>query len=186
MPRSREREGFLPAQRQYNPSGQGISMWGCRTAHLGYAISRQAVQAAGSARRKPQIALPGLPNRIGVKDIIDTAHVPTEYGSPIYHGNRPSRDATIIVRLRAAGAVLVGKTVTAELAYYTPGPTRNPRGRRAAAGACLQSSAQRRRPSYALRPALLALRPCPRDGLWSCRPFGWSSRGDREPTQRPR
>jgi Asp-tRNA(Asn)/Glu-tRNA(Gln) amidotransferase A subunit family amidase len=68
--------------------------------------------------------LHGVP--VGVKDIFDTADQPTSYGSPIYEGARPARDATAVARLRAAGAVIVGKTVTTEFALFHPGPTRNP------------------------------------------------------------
>src|SRR6266550_4287323 len=63
---------------------------------------------------------------VGVKDIIDTAGVPTERGSALYAGRIAERDADVVRNLRAAGAVIVGKTVTAELAFYQPGPTRNP------------------------------------------------------------
>src|SRR6266566_10019827 len=63
---------------------------------------------------------------VGVKDIIDTAGVPTERGSALYAGRIAERDADVVRNLRAAGAVIVGKTVTAELAMAHPGPTRNP------------------------------------------------------------
>lgn len=63
---------------------------------------------------------------LGVKDVIDTADHPTEYGSVIYAGHRPSADAAAVLKLRHAGAVCLGKTVTAELAMFHPGPTRNP------------------------------------------------------------
>src|SRR5207247_6725746 len=63
---------------------------------------------------------------VGVKDIFDTAGVPTERGSALYAGRIAERDARDVRNLRAAGAVIVGKTVTAELAFYHPGPTRNP------------------------------------------------------------
>jgi Asp-tRNA(Asn)/Glu-tRNA(Gln) amidotransferase A subunit family amidase len=69
--------------------------------------------------------LRGIP--IGIKDIIDTADMPTEYGSAAYTGNRPSKDAEVVRRLRQAGAVMMGKTVTTEFAYAHPGPTCNPR-----------------------------------------------------------
>ncbi|WP_158818967.1 amidase [Methylocapsa sp. S129] len=69
-------------------------------------------------------SLHGLP--IGVKDIIDTADMPTEYGTPIHKGRRPKADATIVARLRSAGAIILGKTVTSEHAVYVAGPTRNP------------------------------------------------------------
>jgi Asp-tRNA(Asn)/Glu-tRNA(Gln) amidotransferase A subunit family amidase len=68
--------------------------------------------------------LHGIP--IGIKDIIDTAHVPTELGSPIHSGRVPFKDAWVVSRLRQAGAVIMGKTVTTELATYSPGKTKNP------------------------------------------------------------
>jgi Asp-tRNA(Asn)/Glu-tRNA(Gln) amidotransferase A subunit family amidase len=74
-----------------------------------------------AGRRGP---LHGVP--VGVKDIIDTADMSTEYGSPIYAGHRPSHDAEVVARLRAAGAVVVGKTVTTEFALFRAGPTTNP------------------------------------------------------------
>jgi Asp-tRNA(Asn)/Glu-tRNA(Gln) amidotransferase A subunit family amidase len=70
-------------------------------------------------------ALHGVP--VGVKDIIDTGDMPTENGSVLHAGRTPSRDATVVARLRAAGAVIMGKTVTTEFATRTPGKTRNPR-----------------------------------------------------------
>src|SRR5580765_5754452 len=73
---------------------------------------------------QPIGALHGVP--VAIKDIFDTADMPTEYGSPIYAGRTPSRDATVVSKLRAAGAVIVGKTVTTEFAYFSPGKTRNP------------------------------------------------------------
>ncbi|HET8576841.1 MAG TPA: amidase [Methylomirabilota bacterium] len=68
--------------------------------------------------------LHGVP--IGVKDIFDTADMPTENGSVLHAGRTPSRDATVVAMLRGAGAVIMGKTVTTEFATYTPGKTRNP------------------------------------------------------------
>src|SRR5688572_24190101 len=69
-------------------------------------------------------ALTGVP--IGVKDIIDTADMPTEYGSPIYRGHRPRSDAACVALARRAGGVVMGKTVTTEFANRFPGKTRNP------------------------------------------------------------
>jgi len=66
----------------------------------------------------------GIP--VAIKDIFDTADMPTECGSAIYSGRTPSRDATVVSLLRAAGAVIMGKTVTTEFAYFFPGKTRNP------------------------------------------------------------
>ena len=68
--------------------------------------------------------LHGLP--IGVKDLFDTVDLPTSYGSPIYTGHRPTADAATVALARAAGAVVLGKTVTTEFATYQPGPSRNP------------------------------------------------------------
>ena len=68
--------------------------------------------------------LHGVP--VAIKDIFATADMPTEYGSAIYAGHTPARDATVVSLLRAAGAVILGKTVTTEFAYFSPGKTRNP------------------------------------------------------------
>ncbi|MET0503548.1 MAG: amidase [Candidatus Binatia bacterium] len=68
--------------------------------------------------------LHGVP--VGVKDIFDTADMPTENGSVLHAGRTPSHDATVVAMLRAAGAVILGKTVTTEFAYFSPGKTRNP------------------------------------------------------------
>ncbi len=77
------------------------------------------------ANGQPIGPLHGVP--VGVKDIFDTEDYPTECGSPLLAGRRPRRDATAVARLRAAGAIIIGKTVTTEFAFYHPGPTRNPR-----------------------------------------------------------
>ena len=82
-------------------------------------------QAHRLDRQAADAALHGLP--IGVKDLMDTADMPTTYGSPIYAGHRPRFDAACVAASRAAGAVLMGKTVTTEFATFQPGPTRNPR-----------------------------------------------------------
>jgi len=73
---------------------------------------------------QPTGPLHGVP--VGVKDIFDTADMPTENGSVLHAGRTPSRDATVVSMLRAAGAVIMGKTVTTEFAYFSPGKTRNP------------------------------------------------------------
>jgi Asp-tRNA(Asn)/Glu-tRNA(Gln) amidotransferase A subunit family amidase len=84
--------------------------------------------ALAQARRidaaSPRPPLAGLP--VGVKDIIDTADLPTECGFAGWRGRRPSRDAACVARLRAAGGVVLGKTVTTEFAFFQPGKTRNP------------------------------------------------------------
>lgn len=68
--------------------------------------------------------LHGVP--VGIKDIFDTEDMPTEDGTALHAGRTPERDAAAVALLRAAGAVIMGKTVTTELAGYTPGKTRNP------------------------------------------------------------
>ncbi|HUK64414.1 MAG TPA: amidase, partial [Dongiaceae bacterium] len=68
--------------------------------------------------------LHGVP--VGLKDIIDTEDMPTENGSVLHAGRTPSRDASVVTMLRAAGAVIMGKTVTTEFATRHPGKTRNP------------------------------------------------------------
>jgi Asp-tRNA(Asn)/Glu-tRNA(Gln) amidotransferase A subunit family amidase len=73
---------------------------------------------------KPTGPLHGVP--IGIKDIIDTADMPTEDGTPLHAGRTPDRDAAVVSMLRQAGAVILGKTVTTECAYFYPGKTRNP------------------------------------------------------------
>jgi Asp-tRNA(Asn)/Glu-tRNA(Gln) amidotransferase A subunit family amidase len=86
-------------------------------------------RALASARRRdaepPRGPLHGIP--IAVKDLIDTADMPTAYGSLIYRGHRPAADAACVALARAAGAVVLGKTVTTEFAAFTPGKTANPR-----------------------------------------------------------
>ncbi len=68
--------------------------------------------------------LRGLP--VGIKDIFDTADFPTQYGSPIYAGHRPKADAALVALVRRAGGLVLGKTVTTELASLQPAATRNP------------------------------------------------------------
>ncbi len=83
--------------------------------------------AASDARRaagQPVGRLEGIP--VAVKDIFDTAGIPTEHGCAAFAGRVPDRDADAVRALESAGAVMIGKTVTAELAYLQPGPTRNP------------------------------------------------------------
>jgi Asp-tRNA(Asn)/Glu-tRNA(Gln) amidotransferase A subunit family amidase len=103
---------------------------GTREDKVGAWIHLDPEQALAEARARdreaPRGPLHGVP--IGLKDIIDTADMPTGYGSPIYNGFRPARDAHCVAQLRGAGAVILGKTVTAEFATYHPGKTANPRG----------------------------------------------------------
>src|SRR5882762_7338851 len=66
----------------------------------------------------------GVP--FGIKDVIDTADLPTEYNSPIYRGHQPKADAACVTLLRQAGCLILGKTVTTEFANNHPSQTRNP------------------------------------------------------------
>jgi Asp-tRNA(Asn)/Glu-tRNA(Gln) amidotransferase A subunit family amidase len=83
--------------------------------------------------------LHGIP--VGVKDIFDTADLPTEYGSPIYRGHRPAADAACVAAARAAGAVVLGKTVTTEFATMVPAKTVHPREPRRTPGGSSSGSA---------------------------------------------
>ena len=68
--------------------------------------------------------LAGIP--VAIKDIIDTADYPTENGTPVFAGRQPEQDASVVAQLKAAGAIIFGKTVTTELAFFGPGKTKNP------------------------------------------------------------
>jgi amidase len=78
---------------------------------------------------------------LGVKDIFDTADLPTEYGSPIYAGHRPAWDAACVAAARAAGAIVLGKTVTTEFATMVPARTVNPHDPRRTPGGSSSGSA---------------------------------------------
>ncbi|MBV8937075.1 MAG: amidase [Alphaproteobacteria bacterium] len=90
--------------------------------HLAAETALAAARAADKARLTT--LLRGVP--FGIKDIFDTADMPTTYGSPIYVGCRPASDASAAALPRAAGGILLGKTVTTEFANRQPGPTTNP------------------------------------------------------------
>jgi Asp-tRNA(Asn)/Glu-tRNA(Gln) amidotransferase A subunit family amidase len=89
-----------------------------------HAIAQAKLRDAERRSGKPIGPLHGVP--VGLKDIIETGDMPTEHGSPIFKGHRPARDAACVTALRDAGAVILGKTVTTELANTHPGKTRNP------------------------------------------------------------
>jgi amidase len=89
-------------------------------------------QARALDAAPPRGALHGVP--VGIKDIIDTADMPTEYGSPIHAGHRPHMDAVCVALTRRAGGLIMGKTVTAEFANRHPGKTRHPRDPRRTPG----------------------------------------------------
>ena len=84
-----------------------------------YALSQARALDERRRNGQPIGPLHGVP--VGIKDIFDTADYPTECGSPLLKGRRPVRDCTAVARLRAAGAVIIGKTVTTEFAYFHPG-----------------------------------------------------------------
>ena len=96
-------------------------------------------QAAKADARTDALPLAGL--ALGVKDIIDATPYATGCGSPIYAGTMPARDAAAVARLRDAGAVVMGKTVTTEFAFFSPGPTRNPYDRARTPGGSSSGSA---------------------------------------------
>jgi Asp-tRNA(Asn)/Glu-tRNA(Gln) amidotransferase A subunit family amidase len=103
--------------------------------------------ARGQARRldemrqdgRPLGPLHGIP--VGVKDIIDTADMPTEDGTVLHAGRHPHHDATVVTALRHAGAVIMGKTTTTELAVMEPTKTRNPHDRSRSPGGSSSGSA---------------------------------------------
>ena len=88
--------------------------------------ARAAADASDARWRngRPLSAIDGMP--VGIKDLLDTKDMPTEMGCAAYHGHQPTADNVMVAALRAAGAVIVGKTVTAELGGAHPGPTTNP------------------------------------------------------------
>ena len=83
-------------------------------------VEARAIDASGA--KGPLYGLP-----VGFKDVIDTADIPTAYGSKIYPGHQPDVDAPCVSLIRAAGGVVLGKTVTTEFAFVNPNKTRNPR-----------------------------------------------------------
>ena len=90
--------------------------------HLDRAAALAAARCCDTSA--PSGPLHGIP--IAVKDLIDTVDMPTGYGSAIYEGHRPAADAACVALARAAGAIVLGKTVTTEFACFTAGKTANP------------------------------------------------------------
>lgn len=95
-------------------------------AHLdrGLALDQAVAADRRQKRGEPLGPLHGVP--VGIKDIIDTEALPTENGTAIFKGRQAAADAAVVRLLKAAGAVILGKTVTTELAFFGPGKTRNP------------------------------------------------------------
>jgi Asp-tRNA(Asn)/Glu-tRNA(Gln) amidotransferase A subunit family amidase len=94
--------------------------------YIDLAKARTSADASTARYRAgaPKSSIDGIP--VGVKDVIETADMPTGMGSPLFAGYRSGRDAASVVALREAGAVIVGKTVTTEFAATVPGKTHNP------------------------------------------------------------
>ena len=106
---------FLDAIAEHEPTVQAYA----------WLDAEQALASAGALHRAARGGpLHGLP--VAVKDNIDTADAPTACGSGIFSGHRPQTDAACVALLKDAGAYVLGKTVLAEFANSTPGPTRNP------------------------------------------------------------
>ncbi len=84
-------------------------------------ITERAKELDRGPARGPLYGIP-----VGIKDVVDTVDMPTRYGSPIYQGHRPAWDASCVSLIRASGGIILGKTVTAELATFFPGKTVNP------------------------------------------------------------
>ena len=125
------------ALRRYDETEPGIHAF----AWLDRERALRLADAADARRRATSSVglLHGVP--VGVKDIIDVAGLPAERGSPVFAGRVAEQDATLVANLAAAGAIVLGKTVTAELAYYYPGPTRNPHDRERTPGGSSMGSA---------------------------------------------
>jgi Asp-tRNA(Asn)/Glu-tRNA(Gln) amidotransferase A subunit family amidase len=104
-----------------------------------YALRQARALDEHRALGQPTGPLHGVP--VAIKDVFDTGDYPTEFGSPIWAGRTPRRDAVAVASLRAAGAVIMGKTVTAEYAYFHPGKTRNPHDRTRTPGGSSSGSA---------------------------------------------
>jgi amidase len=102
--------------------GDGLRAW---TALDGDQLLAEAARL-DSLPAHERAALPLFGLLVGVKDIFDTATLPTTYGSPIYEGHRPQRDAALVADLRARGALIAGKTASAEFAWMSPPATVNP------------------------------------------------------------
>jgi len=101
--------------------------------------ARVLAQARALDRLPRASKLHGVP--FGIKDIIDTADLPTEYNSPIYRGHQPKADAACVTLLRQAGCLILGKTVTTEFANNHPSQTRNPHNRAHTPGGSSSGSA---------------------------------------------
>ncbi len=110
-----------------------IAAWEHHDPHL-------AVEQAKRLDEQPSGGtLQGIP--VGLKDIFDTVDFPTEYGSPIHEGRQPTQDSVVTEKLKAAGSVIMGKTVTTEFAFFNPSRTRNPHNKNYSPGGSSSGSA---------------------------------------------
>jgi Asp-tRNA(Asn)/Glu-tRNA(Gln) amidotransferase A subunit family amidase len=105
LARIEEREGMVGAWAYINPD-------------------QALTEARARDKQEPKGLLHGVP--VGIKDVIDTADMPTEYGSPIYKDHQPACDAACVAQVRESGGVILGKTVSTEFATRYAGKTRNP------------------------------------------------------------
>jgi Asp-tRNA(Asn)/Glu-tRNA(Gln) amidotransferase A subunit family amidase len=94
--------------------------------HLDAGRALERAEELDSIRKSRGVVGPLHGIALGIKDIIDVAGMPTTMGSPVYAGNVARQTAPVVQQLERAGAVILGKTVTSEFAYYTPRKTRNP------------------------------------------------------------
>ncbi|MEM1292834.1 MAG: amidase [Cyanobacteria bacterium P01_H01_bin.162] len=108
-------------------------------AHQQMAIQEEHDQECSPADRLTQFPLLGIP--VGIKDIFATVDMPTAWGLPLYRDRYLPNEATVVTRLKAAGAIILGKTVTTELATAAAGPTRNPHNLRHTPGGSSSGSA---------------------------------------------
>ncbi|UOO90132.1 amidase [Vitreoscilla massiliensis] len=106
-----------------------------------YLVSQENYLAQYEAQREfyEQSALKGLP--FAVKDVIDTAHIPTRMGSDIHNLRIPAMDASCVTAIKAAGGIVMGKTVTTEFAYFKAGKTNNPHDKTRTPGGSSSGSA---------------------------------------------
>jgi len=117
--------GALTAERYVESCLERIAQREDEVRAWAYLDRELALGAARAVDRAPRGgALRGVP--VGVKDVFATFDQPTQYGSPIYRDHRPAGDAACVAAVRAAGAVVLGKTVTTEFATFSPDKTRNP------------------------------------------------------------
>ena len=143
-------------------------------------------QARERDRLRPLGPLHGIP--VGIKDIIATADMPTGYGTPVYRGWRSAWDASCVAALRAAGAIIVGKTVTTEFAVYQPGRTANPRNPAHTPGGSSSGSAAAVADlmvplSLGTQTAGSIVRPASFCGVVGCKPtFGYVNRAGLKPS----